>query len=88
MESLLGLKLRIDTLHIEPCLPSDWDTFKIHYRYRETVYHITVTQVNESKTKKVVTVDGVKCENGAVNLIDDRQVHLVEVLFNANPSVH
>jgi cellobiose phosphorylase len=79
MESLLGLKLRTDTLYIEPCLPSDWGTFKIHYRYRETIYHITITQVNESKTKNNVIVDGVKCQDGAIKLIDDRQVHLVEV---------
>ncbi|MBN1600971.1 MAG: hypothetical protein JW915_05135 [Chitinispirillaceae bacterium] len=79
MESLLGLKLRTDKLHIEPCLPDDWVTFKIHYRYRETVYHITITQVNESKTKKSVALDGVTCQDGAINLIDDHQVHLVEV---------
>lgn len=79
MESLLGLKLRIDKLYIEPCLPSDWVTFKIHYRYRETIFRITVTQVNEINTIKTVTVDGVKSQNCAINLIDDRQVHLVDV---------
>jgi cyclic beta-1,2-glucan synthetase len=38
VESLLGLRLETDKLFIEPCLPSDWDTTRINYRYRETMY--------------------------------------------------
>ena len=42
MESLLGLRLEVDKLRFTPCLPADWQGFKMHYRYRETVYHIAV----------------------------------------------
>ena len=45
VESLLGLRLEVDKLCFAPCLPVEWNEFKIHYRYRETVYHITVRQV-------------------------------------------
>ena len=45
VESLLGLRLEVDKLHVAPCLPADWKGFTLHYRYRETVYHITVLQV-------------------------------------------
>ena len=31
-------------LHLAPCLPADWQTFKTDYRYRETVYHIAAWQ--------------------------------------------
>ncbi len=44
VESLLGLRLEVDKLRFAPCLPADWKTFKVHYRYRETVYHIAVLQ--------------------------------------------
>ena len=44
LESLLGLRLETDKLHFAPCLPLEWESFKMHYRYRETVYHITVLQ--------------------------------------------
>lgn len=40
LESLLGLRLDVDRLHVTPCLPAHWDGFKVHYRHRETVYHI------------------------------------------------
>ena len=41
-ESLLGLRLEVDKLRFAPCLPAEWTSFKIHYRYRETFYHITI----------------------------------------------
>ena len=50
VESLLGLRLEGDTLRFVPCLPLEWKTFKVHYRYRETIYHITVLQTGDEKT--------------------------------------
>ena len=44
MESLLGLRVEVDKLYFAPHFPSTWDSFIAHYRYRETVYHITVRQ--------------------------------------------
>jgi len=60
VESLLGLRLEVDKLHVAPCLPADWKAFKVHYRYRETVYHIDVLQMAEEKGGASVTVDGVE----------------------------
>jgi cellobiose phosphorylase len=77
VESLLGLKLEVDKLRFAPCLPADWKTFTLHYRYRETVYHITVLQTADEKTH--VTVDGVAQLDEVVPLVDDRLEHAVEV---------
>ena len=83
LESLLGLKLDVDKLHLAPCLPADWQAFKIHYRYRETVYHIAVSQTHagDAGNHRVasVKVDGVEQHDKTIPLVDDRQEHLVEV---------
>jgi cyclic beta-1,2-glucan synthetase len=79
LESLLGLRLEVDTLHIAPCIPTDWEGFKLHYRYRETVYHITVTQRPAGQGETKVTVDGVEQDDPAIPLVDDHQEHSVEV---------
>jgi cyclic beta-1,2-glucan glucanotransferase len=79
VESLLGLKLEVDKLRFAPCLPADWETFKLHYRYRETVYHIIVLQTHAADNKTGVTVDGVEQRDEAVPLVDDRLEHAVEV---------
>jgi len=79
VESLLGLKLEANKLHFAPCLHADWSGFKIHYRYGETLYHITVTQTGVKNGKMCVRVDGVEQDERAIPLVDDHSEHIVEV---------
>jgi len=83
VESLLGLRLEVDKLRFAPCLPADWKGFTLHYRYRETLYHITVVQVSAGNGEMSVTVDGVERHDKAIPLVDDRQEHSVEVKVQA-----
>jgi len=83
VESLLGLKLEVDKLRVAPCLPADWKGFTLHYRYRETFYHITVLQTREGNGEMSVTVDGVERQDKVIPLVDDRQEHSVEVKIQA-----
>jgi cellobiose phosphorylase len=83
VESLLGLRLEGDKLRFAPCLPADWNTVKVHYRYRETVYHISVLQTGAGNGEGRVTVDGVEHPGQAIPLVDDRQEHSVEVRIPA-----
>ncbi|MBS0554848.1 MAG: cyclic beta 1-2 glucan synthetase, partial [Proteobacteria bacterium] len=83
VESLLGLRCEGDTLHLAPCVPADWPAFRIHYRYRETVYRIAVARVcagaDESTGTVRVRVDGEVRHDGAIALVDDRREHSVEI---------
>jgi cellobiose phosphorylase len=79
VESLLGLKLEVDRLRFAPCLPADWKSLKVHYRYRETLYHIDILQTPAPYAEMTVTVDGIKQDEEAIPLVDDRQEHSVEV---------
>ncbi|MGK2953721.1 MAG: GH36-type glycosyl hydrolase domain-containing protein, partial [Thiobacillus sp.] len=80
VETLLGLQLEVDHLRIAPRVPADWDSYKIHYRYRETVYHITVRRIGEQWGQVTrVTVDGVERPDQRIPLSDDRREHSVEV---------
>jgi len=78
-ESLLGIKLQADILRFNPCLPPQWQTFKIHYRYRETLYNITVRSAGSGKSVIRVVADGVEEADKAVRLVDDHGQHEVEV---------
>jgi len=81
VETLLGLNLEVDHLRIKPCIPAHWDSYKVHYRYRETCYHITIKRISEKEKQGIlVTVDGIVVnETGIIPLVDDRQDHDVEV---------
>jgi len=85
VESLLGLRLETDKLYIEPCIPSDWVTYKILYRYRETIYRITLTQLHGDNNKLTIILDGVESQKMFIRLTDDRKEHLAEVkLYRRN----
>jgi cellobiose phosphorylase len=77
VESLLGLQVEGNTLRMAPCLPAAWTSFKLQYRHRETVYHITVTRTTDGDTGRQVNVDGVDTGDSLVHLVDDRQEHSV-----------
>ncbi len=80
VESLLGLKLDGDKLRFAPCLPvKGWETFKVLYRYRETVYHITIRQTHDVPGEMNVAVDGLDQQDKAIPLVDDHQEHKIEV---------
>lgn len=89
LESLLGLRLVGSSLHFAPCLPADWTSFKISYRYRETMYSITVEQTHADDDDlsgvNSVRVDGVEQTSKGIPLVNDQQEHQVEVAVNALP---
>jgi cyclic beta-1,2-glucan synthetase len=78
-ESLLGLQLAVDKLRFTPCLPPDWPSYKMYYRYRETVYHITIRNGGTGAAVSRVVVDGTEQPEKFVPLVNDRNQHEVEV---------
>jgi cellobiose phosphorylase len=85
VETLLGVNLEGDQLRLTPRMPKAWTTYKIHYRYRQTVYHITITQLAADSTDApVLSLDGQEISGQTIPLQDDQQEHFVEmkVAFN------
>ncbi|MEO8767154.1 MAG: glycosyl hydrolase family 65 protein, partial [Nitrosospira sp.] len=79
LETLLGLTLEEDKLYFKPCLPADWKTFTVNYRYRETMYHITIVRTVGGEIEEGVTMDGIVQHDRVITLVDDRAPHAVEV---------
>jgi cellobiose phosphorylase len=75
MESILGFQLDVDKLTFKPHAPQHWPSFVIHYRYRETMYHITLANSGEGKSIKRLTIDGVDQASHEITLVDDKQNH-------------
>jgi cyclic beta-1,2-glucan synthetase len=90
-ETLLGVNIEGDQLRLTPRLPKAWSSYKIHYRYRQTVYHITITQVASDAAMTQLYLDGTELLQTTVPLVDDRREHLVELKVRglaANPEKH
>jgi len=84
VESLLGVELAVDKLRLTPCLPAKWKEFKLHYRYRETTYHVTVTQTETADHKPIVWVDGALQADGAITLVNDLREHAVRLIVRTS----
>lgn len=83
LESLLGIRLENGHLVFVPCLPSDWTSVDVVYRYRNTSYHITVTgQTDAPETE--VWLDNVRQTTASIALEDDQKDHQVNVRAGRN----
>jgi cyclic beta-1,2-glucan synthetase len=80
-ESFLGIQREADKLKIVPCVPKEWPSFKINYRYKNTVYHIVVTQKNSSGEMKL-TLDNKEVKDSFITLIDDGHSHTLAITVN------
>ncbi|HQQ63244.1 MAG TPA: glucoamylase family protein [Pseudomonadales bacterium] len=84
IESILGLRLEVNTLHLAPCLPAAWPGFSVRYRFRETVYDIAFVYdsdvVHDGEAMQVI-VDGQVSARPVIELVDDRQPHAVRVIM-------
>ena len=81
VETLLGVNLEGDQLRLKPLLPAAWPSCKIHYRYRQTIYHISITRLSaETTDEPSLSLDGVLLVGDCVRLRDDSLEHEVEML--------
>jgi len=79
-ETLLGLKLEGNQLRLTPRLPKHWPTCKIDYRYRQTLYHITISRSpNGLPSSGQIYLDEKELTDRIVPFVDDRREHSVEM---------
>jgi cyclic beta-1,2-glucan synthetase len=77
-ESFFGLKRHGNRLTIKPCIPDSWDSFDIHYKFADTVYHLKFER-NTSVSQMKLVIDGIEQETNDVLLVNDEVIHEVTV---------
>ncbi|HEX2975717.1 MAG TPA: hypothetical protein VHO68_07240, partial [Bacteroidales bacterium] len=82
IESILGIRLEVDNLYLDPCVPKEWESFMINYRYRETIYRIKMNRLDGNMPVLRILVDGRESQEEYIHLIDDKLEHNVEVHFS------
>lgn len=80
LETLLGVNLEGNQLRLTPSLPKAWNTFSVHYRYRQTQYHIRITRTPGAFAGNCrLWLDGQALPGNTFPLLDDYQEHSVEM---------
>jgi cellobiose phosphorylase len=79
LESLLGVKRSGDQLTFDPCIPQQWSSYRVEYRYRSTTYHIEVNNPGTGSGVRSIVVDGINQDDTSIHLRDDEGDHQVVV---------
>jgi cyclic beta-1,2-glucan synthetase len=82
--TLLGIRRAGDRLEIAPCMPDDWRSYRVFYRFGRSVYRIDFQRTGPPPTRRIrLEFDGQTVEEGAgvrsVPLADDGREHHVRV---------
>ncbi len=78
-ESLLGLQRRGGRLELAPCIPADWQEYRIEFRHGQSTYVIDIRQVDGGVPR--LQLDGEMQEGFGFTLVDDQAVHVVEATW-------
>ncbi|MEO7996990.1 MAG: glucoamylase family protein [Gemmatimonadaceae bacterium] len=80
LENILGFTREGDVLRINPCVPTSWREYSVHYRFGSTEYDITIYEPRAVRRRgAAVTVDGRSTGSDAIPLVDDGGHHTVEI---------
>ena len=78
-EWLLGIRQEGSKLSFYPCVPAEWNSYSIDYRYHDTTYHITILQKQTGVDHIHMVLDGIEQEGSFVTLVNDKATHTIEV---------
>jgi len=81
-EWILGVRKDYEGLIIDPCIPSNWKTFKITRPYQGSIYEIEVQnpEAVESGVREVF-VDGKKQTDNLIKPHKDNKLHKIKVIM-------
>jgi len=80
VEEILGLKVRGDSLQMNPVIPGWWDGFQMSYRHGEAIYEIQVENPEHcERGVSWVEMDGQRVTDGVIPLGRDLVKHRVLV---------
>jgi cyclic beta-1,2-glucan synthetase len=83
VDSLLGIKLNGDKLFFDPCIPPEWESFKLKYSHENSSYNILFTQKHTAGNMSV-SIDGILQDNNFIMLKNDQKEYSVEIILYSN----
>lgn len=86
-EWILGVRPEPNGLRIDPCIPSNWDTFRLVRQFRGTTFQITVENPQRvSRGVAAVWLDGKPLKETLLPDLHDGQSHQVRVVMGTKPT--
>ncbi|MBK7106477.1 MAG: glycosyl transferase [Ignavibacteriae bacterium] len=77
---ILGIQPQYDGLKIDPCIPNNWDGFKIVRKFRNAIYNIEIVNPNHvSNGVKQISLNGKMIEGNVIPFMEKGSENFVEV---------
>jgi cyclic beta-1,2-glucan synthetase len=82
LESILGLRRRGNAFEVAPCIPAEWPSYAMVWRFGKSRYEITVENPDHRcRGVARVELDGAAVDRHAIPLADDGATHRVRVVL-------
>ena len=78
-DAILGIKPEYEGLCIDPCIPSEWDGFKVKRLFRGKEFNIVVKNGRNGKGVKRLTLNGKEIKGNLIKTADFEDVNNIEV---------
>ncbi len=79
---ILGIKPDYNGLSINPCIPKNWDGFKMTRKFRGAIYHIEVLNPKHiSKGIEKITVNGTLIQSNIIPILEKNKTHEICVIM-------
>ncbi|MFS4458043.1 GH36-type glycosyl hydrolase domain-containing protein [Bdellovibrio sp. HCB2-146] len=79
VEYILGLRIRGNQLDLKPCVPSEWNEFKLRYRFGSTTYEIHVLNPRQEQSGSESVILNGQSASFPIAMVDDGKHHKIEV---------
>jgi len=83
LEGILGLRPTYEGLICDPCIPPEWEGFKVRYPFRGAIYEIEVKNpYHTGRGIQNVVVDGTIIRTNLIPVFSDGRVHTVHIALS------
>jgi cyclic beta-1,2-glucan synthetase len=89
LEAILGLRIKGEFLHLDPCIPKHWPSYEMTLAYHSATYRIRIENPRgESAGIQDLVMDGAKypAHKPLLPLRDDGKVHHIVIVLGKPPS--
>ena len=81
-QHILGIKPAFNGLEIDPCIPKEWDGYKVKRKFRDYTLNIEVVNPDHiSKGVKEITINGNSIDGTLIPVLEKSNVYDVQVLM-------
>ena len=81
IEYILGLKIQNKKLTLNPCIPKEWESYFIQYKYEESIYNIKVKNINKTNAVEKIIVNNVEIKEKQITLQDNKKINDIEIII-------